>query len=130
MSAGEIPEVPPAGMPEGIEITPEDRQAMIEAELEARRERDQLQAVTDPTAAWRTALSEAAADEGLDLYGLPDSDAIAVKVHAGGCLPLIVPGVALDGQRIAGVPPRAVAAMLKAVSIDPRLAWWDDEDDV
>lgn len=110
-------------------VAPEDRQAMIEAELAALQEASARRALTDQADAWALQLTTAAGAEGLDVVWLDQPDVLAARLPGRGH-PVLAPRQAIDAQRMTGVPADAVAAMLKAVALEPRLAWWDDDDDL
>jgi bacterioferritin-associated ferredoxin len=120
---------PPEDDPVEPLVAPEDRQAMIEAELAVRQEADVARALTDQADAWALQLTAAAGAEGLDVVWLDQPDVLAARLPGRGH-PVLAPRVAIDSQRLAGVPADAVAAMLKAVALEPRLAWWGDDDDL
>jgi hypothetical protein len=123
-----LPVVPPAPDPVEPLVSPEDRQAMIEAELAVRQADSVARAMRDQGDAWRVQLVSASGAEGLDVIYLDDGT-LAARLPGRGH-PVLAPGLAIDAQRVAGVPADAVAAMIKAVALEPRLAWWDDDDDL
>lgn len=102
--------------------------AAVDAEdPEAALRRNASELATDPTLAWRQAVSAACVEEGVSYQWLvPEGRTV---VFLPGAHPVSVPDgylTALQGQ---GSHPWAVACLLKAVSIDPRFRGWRDEED-
>lgn len=100
--------------------------AWARAEAEEAIRQNNVDTAMDPALAWRTALSAACTEEGVSYVWLMDeglTTAFALGHH-----PIRVPDEVIEGLREQGAHPHAVACHLKAVSIDPRFASWDEED--
>ena len=102
------------------------RHEAAKAEIEDRMLRERAEFMGDPALAWRTALAEACTAEGVSY--LWDLEAEVTRAFAPGHHPINVPDPIIDDLREQGAHPAAVACHLKAVSIDPRFASWDDEE--
>jgi hypothetical protein len=80
----------------------------------------------DPRLSWRTALSVACTAESVTYVWLLDEE--VTMAFALGHHPIRIPDAVLEELREQGAKPEAVACHMKAISIDPRFASWDEED--
>jgi len=103
------------------------RHGMEQAAMEDRVLKERAEFMADPALAWRTALAEACTVEGVSYVWHLDEG--MTSAFAPGHHPIRVPDPVIDDLRQQGAHPGAVACHLKAVSIDPRFASWDNDTD-
>lgn len=93
---------------------------------EAALARNAAEIAQDPTLAWRQALSTACAEEGVSYQWLPLRRQTIFFFT--GHHPVRVPDGHLERLQADAAHPHATACVFKAISIDPRLQPWDDDD--